>query len=223
MMMMAVQSAWSQTYTGSYVALTAVDGMLSYNQYEPGGKETYDKLVDASINTKWGGWFDASLSDEEAWPINADASANKMYIIVKAESPVTPEYYFLVTANDTGGAPGRNWASWKIFGGNFEADADAVRGDIDDPGATGWTLLDDKEDEPLPAANFTPTTLEFDYAGTETFQYFWIEITKSVAEADVYLQMAEWGLGSYGDFESYLAYLEAVGTSTDEPVVLHSI
>ncbi len=218
MMMMAVQSAWSQTYTGGYVALTAVDGMLSYGQSEPGGKETYDKLVDRNINTKWGGWFDASLSDDDSWPINTDNSANKMWIIVKAESPVTPEYYFLVTANDTGSNSGRNWASWKIFGGNFEADADAVRGDLDDPGATGWTLLDDKEDEPLPAANFTPTTLEFDYAGTESFQYFWIEITKSVADADTYLQMAEWGLGTYGDFQQYLTDLANQETATDEPV-----
>lgn len=223
MMMMAVQSAWSQTYTGGYVSLTALDGMLSYGQSDVSHKESYAKLVDRKIDTKWGGWFDASLSDDDSWPINTANSANKMWIIVKAERAVTPEYYFLVTANDTGSNPGRNWASWKIFGGNFEADADAVRGDIENPEATGWTLIDNKEDEPLPAANFSPTTLEFDYAGTETFQYFWIEITKSVAEADVYLQMAEWGLGSYGDFENYLAYLEALGTSTDEPVNFFNI
>ena len=122
LMMTAAQSARAE-----YFQLTPIDGMLSYGQSEPGGKETYDKLVDTKIDTKWGGWFDASLSDEDSWPINTDNSANKMWIIVKAEKPVVPEFYFLVTANDTGSNPGRNWASWKIYAGNFDNDADAVR------------------------------------------------------------------------------------------------
>ena len=60
-MMTAAQSARAE-----YFQLTPIDGMLSYGQSEPGGKETYDKLVDTKIDTKWGGWFDASLSDEAA-------------------------------------------------------------------------------------------------------------------------------------------------------------
>ena len=216
MMMMAVQSAWSQTYTGSYVVLTAVDGMLSYEQTDRGGKECYPKLVDANVDTKWGGWFNPALSDEEAWPINQAESANKMYIIVKAEKAVVPEYYFLVTGNDTGDHPERNWASWKIYGGNFESDELAVR-DVEN--YAGWTLIDDKVNEPLPEASFSPVTLEFEQADGQTaYQYFWIEILESVKGSDVYLQMSEWGLGSYGDFEAYLAYLEALGTSTDDPV-----
>ncbi len=211
-MMTAAQSARAE-----YFQLTPIDGMLSYGQSDVSHKESYAKLVDTKIDTKWGGWFDASLSDEEAWPINTDASANKMYIIVKAEKPVVPEFYFLVTANDTGSNPGRNWASWKIYAGNFENDADAVRE------GEGWTLVDDKQDEPLPAANFAPVNLEFSVVSTTAYQYYWIEIEQSVEGADVYLQMAEWGLGTYGDLEAYLKWKEEQGTSTDEPVNFFNI
>ena len=212
LMMTAAQSARAE-----YFQLTPIDGMLSYGQSDVSHKESYAKLVDTKIDTKWGGWFDANLSDEEAWPINTDASANKMYIIVKTEKPVVPDFYFLVTANDTEKYPGRNWASWKIYAGNFENDADAVRE------GEGWTLVDDKQDEPLPAANFTPVNLEFSVVSTTAYQYFWIEIEQSVEGADVYLQMSEWGLGTYGDLEAYLKWKEEQGTSTDEPVSFFNI
>ena len=194
----------AQSARAEYVKLTAVDGMLSYGQYEPGGAETYDKLVDANIETKWGGWFNPALSDEDAWPINTTESANHMYIIVKAEKAAVPTFYFLVTSDDTGKNPGRNWASWKIYGGNFATDADAVRN------GEGWTLVDDKEDEPLPAANLGVANLEFDYTGGEAFQYYWIELEKTAANAEVYQQMSEWGLGTYGEFENYLKMEETV-------------
>ena len=205
-MLMASQSARAE-----YFKLTAVDGMLSYGQSGL-GNETYDKLVDADINTKWGGWFDNSLSDEDSWPVNTGNSANKMWIIVKAEKAVVPEFYFLVTGNDTGSNPGRNWASWKIYGGNFESDDLAVRE------GEGWTLIDNKEDEPLPAQNFAPVNLDFSAVPTTPYQYYWLEILESVEGADVYLQMSEWGLGTYGDFEAYKKAEADKGTGTDEPV-----
>ena len=202
----------SQNARAEYVKLTAIDGKLSWGQGDPSGKECYPKLVDANINTKWGGWFDPSLSDEDGYPNNPDNFANIMYIIVKAEKAVVPEFYFLVTGNDTGGNPGRNWASWKIYGGNFASDADAVRE------GEGWTLIDDRQDEPLPAQNFGNVTLDFSEAPTTAYQYFWIEIEKTVEGANVYQQMSEWGLGSYGEFEKYLEDLANQGTETDEPV-----
>ena len=195
-MMMASQSAWAE-----YVPLTALSGTGGT------GGEGFASLVDQDINTKMGHSFD---------PSNPDRAL--AYIIVKAEKAVKPEWYFLVTGGDTGSYTGRNWKTWKIFGGNFANDADAVRGDLDDPAAKGWTLIDFKEDEPLPAANTTSVNLEFDYTGDETFQYFWIEILESVQGTDTWLQMGEWGLGSYGDFEKYLKDLANVGTGTDEPV-----
>ena len=206
MMMMAAQSAWAE-----YVPLTALDGKLSYGQTSI-GKETYDKLVDMKIDTKWGGWFDPSLSDEESWPNNTDNSANVMYIIIKAEKAVVPDFYFLVTANDTGSHTERNWASWKIYGGNFESDELAVRG------GDGWALIDERVDEPMPEASFEPVDFDFNKNPTTAYQYFWIELEKTVANADVYQQMAEFGLGTYADLEAYLKYLEELGTGTDEPV-----
>ncbi len=205
-MMMASQSAWAE-----YVKLTALEGVDAFS----GGGESHKSLVDANPGSKWGCWFDPSLSDEDSWPTNTENSSNKCYIIVKAEKAVVPEYYFLVTGNDTGSNPGRNWATWKIYGGNFASDDLAVRGD------EGWTLIDSKEDEPLPAANTKEITLDFSVSTTTAYQYFWIEIEKTVENADVYQQMGEWGLGSYGDFQKYLKDIADAGTSIDEPVRLN--
>lgn len=214
--MMASQSARAE-----YVPLTAVDGMLSYGQSDVTHGESYAKLVDQNTQTKWGGWFNPTLADDNAYPVNTGESANKMYIIVKADKAVVPDYYFLVTGNDTGGHPERNWATWKIYGGNFANDADAVR-DVEN--FAGWTLIDSREDEPLPEANFGVVNLDFSEAPSTAYQYFWIEVEKTVQEArnpsepDVYQQMSEWGLGSYGDFEAYLKWKEDQGTATDEAV-----
>ena len=205
-MMLASQSALAE-----YVPLTALSGIDAWS----GGGEDHKSLVDANVGTKWGCWFDPSLSDAESWPTNTDNSSNICYIIIKAEKAVVPEYYFLVTGNDTGGNPGRNWATWKIYGGNFASDDLAVRN------GEGWTLIDDKEDEPLPAANTKEITLDFSEPTTTAFQYFWIEIEKTVENADVYQQMSEWGLGSYGDFQKYLKDLADAGTGIDEPVRLN--
>ena len=200
-MMMVAQSARAE-----YVKLTALDGKNAWNS----AQENHEKLVDANIETKWGSWFNPDL--EVGYPEDDEASANIMYIIVKAEKAVVPEYYFLVTGNDTGSNPGRNWASWKIYGGNFESDDLAVRE------GEGWTLIDIREDEPLPAQNFGIANLDFSESPTTAYQYFWIEVEKTVAGADVYVQMSEWGLGTYGEFEKYLDDLAHKGTSTDEPV-----
>ena len=186
-MLMVVHSARAE-----YVKLTALAGIDAWS----GVGETHESLVDSNIETKWGCWFDPDLSDEESWPTNDNNSSNICYIIVKADKSVVPKWYFLVTANDTERYPNRNWASWKIYGGNFESDNQAVR-DVEN--FIGWTLLDDKQDEFLPTTNFTSVDLQFDYTGSEKFQYFWIEIEKTVEGADVYQQMAEWGLGTYDD------------------------
>ncbi len=211
----------SQSVMAQYFKLTAIDGMLSYGQTDVSHGESYAKLVDASISTKWGGWFDKSLEDEKAWPINQNGSANKMYIIVKTDEPVVPDFYFLVTGNDTGKNPGRNWKSWKIFGGNFESDDQAVR-DVEN--YTGWTLIDDKQNEPLPAQNFGIANLQFEEAdGKTAYKYFWIEIEESVAGSEIYLQMAEWGLGTYAGLEKYLEDLASQTTTTDQPIKYYPI
>ncbi|MBR4643541.1 MAG: dockerin type I repeat-containing protein [Bacteroidaceae bacterium] len=195
-MMMGSQSAWAE-----YVKLTALSGTGGT------GGEGYASLVDANVDTKMGHSFD---------PANPDRAL--AYIIVKAEKAVVPKSYFLVTGTDTGSYPTRNWKSWKIFGANFASDADAQRGDIDDPAASGWTLLDDRENEKLPEASKAVKGFQFDYEGETAFQYYWIEITESVAGGDIWLQMSEWGLGTYSELEQYLKELSDQGTTTDEPV-----
>ena len=123
----AVMLLSSQSSMAQYVKLTALDGMLSYGQTDRSHSESFEKLVDANDQTKWGGWFNPELTDEDSWPLNSGESANKMYIIVKAEEAVVPTFYFLSTGNDTGSYPGRNWASWKIYGANFDNDEAATR------------------------------------------------------------------------------------------------
>ncbi len=201
-MMMASQSAWAE-----YVKLTALSGTGGT------GGEGYPSLVDAKEGTKMGHSFDPSNPERaEAW------------IVVKAAKAVVPEFYFLVTGGDTGSYPTRNWKKWNIYGGNFESDADAVRGSIDNPAEGGWTLIDERDGDPLPQANTASANFQFNEAdGTTAYQYFWIEILESVQGSDVWLQMGEWGLGTYGDFQKYLEDLANVQTGTDEPVVYNII
>ena len=196
-MMMSSQSAMAE-----YVKLTALSGTGGT------GGEGYPSLVDAKVGTKMGHSFDPSNPERaEAW------------IVVKAEKAVVPEWYFLVTGGDTGSYPTRNWKKWNIYGGNFESDADAVRGDVNDPSTGGWTLIDERDGETLPQANTASANFQFNEADGETaYQYFWIEILESVQGSDIWLQMGEWGLGTYGDFEKYLDDLANIGTGTDEPV-----
>ena len=197
-MMMASQSAWAE-----YVKLTALSGTGGT------GGEGYASLVDAKVGTKMGHSFDPGNPDRaEAW------------IVVKAEKAVVPDFYFLVTGGDTGTYPTRNWKKWNIYGGNFASDADAVRGDVDAPEDGGWTLIDERDGDPLPQENTKEINFQFNEAdGVTAYQYFWIEILESVAGSDIWLQMAEWGLGTYGDFEKYLEDLANQQTGTDEPII----
>ena len=80
-MMLASQSALAE-----YVPLTALSGIDAWS----GGGEDHKSLVDANVGTKWGCWFDPSLSDAESWPTNTDNSSNICYIIIKAEKAVVP-------------------------------------------------------------------------------------------------------------------------------------
>lgn len=204
-MMLGAQNARAE-----YVKLTCLDARNAYN----GDDEHGEKLVDMKdgINdrddTKWGTWFDPTAFHED-WPLEDVA-----YIVIKAKRPVVPEWYFLVTGNDTGKNTGRNWASWKIFGGNFESDDLAVR-DVEN--YTGWTLLEDRTNGQLPGASFAVKDYNFNNAdGVTAYQYYWIEITDCVEGGETYLQMEEWGLGSHDDFEYFLAHPE---TETDEPLL----
>ena len=184
MMMMAVQSAWSQTYTGGYVALTAVDGMLSYGQSDVSHKESYAKLVDRNINTKWGGGI-------------PDGGA---YIIFKAYAANQFPYYELITGSDTERYSGRNWKTWKIYGTN-------VKGDMDDTATrdfAGWTLIDQKTDigqDLLPAANFAPAYFTFSETWPAGYKYFKIEVESAYDGGSI--QMSEFKMLTDEEFAAY--------------------
>ena len=195
-MMLASQSAWAE-----YVPLTALSGTGGT------GSEGFASLVDQKENTKMGHSYDQNNPDRPAW------------IVVKAEKAVVPEFYFLVTGNDTGNYTDRNWKAWNIYGGNFASDAEAVRGDVANPEAGGWTLIDERSGETLPQKNMEHVDMMFNNAdGTTAYQYFWIEILESVNGGDIWLQMGEWGLGTYGDFEDFLSQIPEPQTGTDEPI-----
>ena len=201
-----VMMSFSQSVWAEYVKLTALSGSKDLSN-----GEGCAKLVDTKVGTKWGQSFDPANVD--------DPGRTYAWVVVKAEKAVVPDWYFLVTGNDTGGSPGRNWSSWNIYGGNFATDEEAVRGDIENPAAGGWTLIDQREAEPLPQANSTPWDTHFNNAdGKTAYQYFWIEVLESVQGTDVYLQMDEWGLGTYGDLEKYLEDLANRVSGTDEPI-----
>ena len=195
----------SQSAMAEYVKLTALSGVTGH----AGAGEDYTKLVDANTGTKWGCQFDPS---GEGTAPDGSAAKTELWTIVKAEKAVLPDWYFIVTGNDTGSYPGRNWAIWKIYGGNFASDAEAVRG------AEGWVLIDDKVNEPLPAVDTKEKSLQFSESPKTAYQYYWIEIEQLVAEENAYAQMAEWGLGSKADLDKYLDDLANQGTDTDEPV-----
>ncbi|MGM9678868.1 MAG: hypothetical protein ACI3X7_03725 [Bacteroidaceae bacterium] len=178
----AVMLLSAQNASAEYVRLTALSGTGGT------GGEGYAKLVDGDKYTKMGHSFDPGNPERsEAW------------IIMKASKAVVPTNYFLVTGNDTGGNSGRNWKSWNIYAANFASDAEAT---VD----AEWTLIDQRVDEPLPAANAQGVDFQFNKAdGATEYLYYYIRIFESVQGTDVWLQMDEFGLGTANDFEAYLS------------------
>ena len=208
----------SQSVFAQYRPLTVVDGSYSYGQSAKNpGSHAFDKLVDTKETTMWRAWLNPSLSDEEAYPVNTSMSANHLHIIVKADIAVVPTFYFLVNSDGIKDEPKNNWKSWKIYAGNFESDEQAVRND------EGWTLIDERVDEPMSSDNLAYKDLDFNKAdGKTAYQYYWIELTEAQGYyyegTDAEIQMAEWGLGTYGSFQNYLKEKENEGTAKDQPV-----
>ena len=185
-MMLVSQSAWAE-----YVKLTALRGTGG-----EGRAEGYQALVDTwdgrngRNGTKWGQRTNFGNGDQ-AW------------VIVKAEKAFSPQNYYLVTANDTNGSQGRQWTGWNIYGANFESD-DAAQSD-----AEAWVLIDQREDADVSMQNFGVTQFTLNdgeslvtYDGTP-YQYYMIEVT-SMKTDDQYLQMGEFGFGTYADFQTWL-------------------
>ena len=212
----------SQSVFAQYKPLTVVDGKYSYGQTEKSpGSQAFDKLVDGKESTKWCAWLNPSLPDDKAYPADSQQSANVLYIIVKTDEAVVPTFYFLVNSDGINSEPRNNWKCWKIYAGNFESDEQAVRN------GEGWTLVDERIDEPMSSENLASKDLDFNKSdGLTAYQYYWIEITETQGyyyyETDALAQMAEWGLGTHGSFQQWVKEQENQGSAKDEPVTYFS-
>ena len=158
-----------------------------------GDGENWTKLIDGDSKTKWGGGMPEGGS----------------YNIFKSYKKVAPEYYMLITGNDTKNSPGRNWRQWRIYGGNFESDEAATRT------AESWVLIDTKKgigQDLLPADNFTAAFFTTDYSDSDeddTFAYFKIEVD-SAYSGDA-IQMSEFKLISNKEWKNTrLEYVDSL-------------
>ena len=138
-----------------------------------GEGEGCQKLFDGTQNTKWGTW--------DGW------YGDPVYTVAKATMPIAPTTYSLKIANDTNDSPGRNWKSWRIFGGNFESDDAAVNG------ADGWVLLDQKVDQAMTTDQFAEVQFEMSNPDGNFYSYFMIIVDAICSDPnfDDYTQMDE--------------------------------
>lgn len=116
---------------------------------------------------------------------------SSVYVVFSADEPVAPTYYKLTTANDTDTNGGRNWKTWKIYGGNFDSDEAATKD------ADGWVLLDEKNNigtDQLPAAKFADAYFLLSKPSSTLFKYFKIEVESLVNGSTQ--QMADFEFGN---------------------------
>ncbi len=184
----------SLSASAEYVKLTALSGSNDVN-----GGEGCGKLVDGVYTSKWG-----QSTDFDAEPAEDDKTNGRRWVIVKADKAFTPENYFLITGNDTNGDQARNWKNWTIKGANFEKDEDATRD------ASAWTVIDKREDAFVSIANFGVTSFTMNdnetlakYDGTP-YKYYMIEVTAMKEPGDHYMQMSEFGFGTYAEFQTWV-------------------
>ena len=144
-----------------------------------GKGEGCQKLFDGEQDTKWGTW--------DGW------YGDPVYAVVKAIMPIAPATYSLRIANDTNGHAGRNWKSWRIFGGNFASEADA------EYDAEGWVLLDQKTDQKMTTDQFAEVQLELSNPDGKFYSYFMIIVDAICTDPnwDDYTQMDEFWFRDY--------------------------
>ena len=158
------------------ITLTALSGS-NWNH----SSESPRALFDGKQNTKWG---------------NTLGENSTSWVVFKSSSPILPTKYKLRIANDTQSFPGRNWKSWKVYGGNFLTDADATQG------ASGWVEIDSKQNQTLSTTSFDEVELTLSSPGSNHyFYYFKIEVSALMTTGQ-YGQMDEFWFSAYteGDF-----------------------
>ena len=163
-----------------------------------GGYEGCQYLFDGTQNTKWG---------------TSDGGAGKpVYAVAKATMPIAPTTYSLKIANDTEGSPGRNWKSWRIFGGNFASDEEAVNG------AEGWVLIDQKVDQQMTTKQFAEVQFDLSQPDGKFYSYFMIVVDAICSNPNwgAYCQMDEfWFRGFEIDLSEAQVYRDFDYTTAD--------
>ena len=177
-----------------------------------GEGEGCQKLFDGTQDTKWGTW--------DGWYHTYENNADLPNAIFKSSLPIAVADYELVIANDTKDSPGRNWKSWRIFGGNFASDDDATLN------AEGWVLIDEKVDQKLTTDQFAVVPLSVSNPDGKFYSYFMIIVDAICSENafDDYTQMDEFRFTKYTvDVNAYEELINKCKefdlTDVDEPLV----
>lgn len=173
-------------------AYLAVNGTAGFND-----KEGFAALVDGDTSTKWG--------------VGDFTVANCVFRVSDAEAPF---FYTLVTGNDTGLSPERNWKKWNVYGANFEKDSDAKAD------AEGWELVDQRDSigrDRLPAASFAPAYFGFTENKAPRYKYYKVEVLEPYSGNK--MQMSEFSFGTQEDFLAIKAELADYLGNFDTDVV----
>ena len=167
MTLFATALLWLGGQSANAIKLTAVNGS------NWGSNESPAQLVDGKQGTKWGSGGDVPH-----------------YAIFKADLPLTPTAYMLRIANDTNTNQGRNWKTWKIYGGNFASDEAATKD------AEGWNLIDAQTDIELPFDQYKECPITVNGEDQNFYTYFMIVVEHLVSDGD-YMQMDEFWFTQY--------------------------
>ena len=133
--------------------------------------ESPTALFDGKGTTKWG----TTASD-----------ANKPYVVFKTSRAIKPTSYRVIIANDTNSNTGRNWKSWRIFGGNFASD-DAATSALE----AAWDLIDTKENQDLSTAQYAEQYRDLSETLSTSYSYFKIIIDSDVSHWSGWCQMGD--------------------------------
>ena len=163
------------------VTYTALDGSKSGF----GDQFSYPSLVDGNAASKW-----CSNDTHEGYD-------NGWWIVFKSSAPIQPDYYTMITGDDTGRFASnklRNWKSWKVYGANFASDEEAAKN------AEGWVLIDERSEigpDLLPQENFAKVYFGLETIPSTAYSYFKIEVTETVG-GNLH-QMSEFAFGTSTD------------------------
>ena len=209
----AHETEFVQGLVGQYTKLEdedAIDVWFTYICGDPGmnDAESAPALMDRNLENKW-------CSDQERARTIGSSAWDAVFM---ASEAIMPRYYELLTGNDTGNWPIRNWIRWNIYGANLDVDETLGLVDVmDDNIATQivnsdqWVLLDSREGDLLPAASFATASFYMNQNVTEKFRFFRIEILET---RDNVQQMTELTLMNNGNLiekrDNYVAEMEGV-------------